>query len=49
MVAIDLGLSVMWGSCNIGAKDIYEEGMTQRVQEAHAELMAHYAGLDAKK
>lgn len=26
MVAIDLGLSVMWGSCNIGAKDIYEEG-----------------------
>lgn len=30
-------------------EDIYEEGMTQRVQEAHAELMAHYAGLDAKK
>lgn len=26
MTAIDLGLSVMWGDCNIGAQECYEDG-----------------------
>ena len=26
MKAVNLGLSVMWGDCNIGAHEFYEEG-----------------------
>ena len=26
MKAVDLGLSVMWGDCNIGANECYESG-----------------------
>ena len=26
MKAVNLGLSVMWGDCNIGAKECYDEG-----------------------
>lgn len=26
MKAIDLGLSVMWGDCNLGANEVYQEG-----------------------
>ena len=26
MKAIDLGLSVMWGDCNLGANECYENG-----------------------
>ena len=38
MKAVNLGLSVMWGDCNIGAKESYEEGNLYKWTEIMPEI-----------
>lgn len=46
MKAVDLGLSVMWGDCNIGAKECYENGTLYTWKEIMPEI-DHFSAFHA--
>ena len=46
MKAVDLGLSVMWGDCNLGANEVYQEGNLYKWTEIVPEI-DYYSALRA--